>query len=250
MEENRLDLTNIWGDPQEYKGIKLYPIKMSQIIDLYKYVNCLLIDKNRIPDIKIIKMDYLNFIFAIRNDEIINMLTNLLTLVLKEQKFYFDIENNKIKLVIIILQNNECKNIDITGKEFEDIRKIILKQNNIKFDEELMNPDVKKALDEAQDFINRRNRNKQATLEEMIASYHASIGISYKEIKELTVYQFYFGLQRKSVEFQSQMLSTAWGMGGIKNEDLKDWLSHVEDKDRYDDVISKETPEQIKKKFE
>ena len=50
--------------PVKYKGIDIYPIKVK---DYYTFINAydvLTIDKNNIPDVNIIQMSYLFFMFG------------------------------------------------------------------------------------------------------------------------------------------------------------------------------------------
>lgn len=197
------------------------------------------------------------YIKILNEDEdikIYNLLINkykemLKRLNIKDKNNDINQENVELYNTVITLNENlkeliNTKSVILIEKDFNKIRKIILQQNLIKFDDELMNPEVKKALEEAQEFLNKRNGNKQATLEELIFSYGCNIcngkTQDYQDIKELTVYQFYKGLERKSLSNQQLMLSTAMGMGGIKPEDVPNWLDHIPEKGLYDDVILNE----------
>lgn len=270
------DLVDIFGKPRIYKDVKLYPIKMKNCIEFYQYAGCLTIEKNSIPDVTVIKMSYLDFLFALskENIDIYRSLYNLLKLILQEQYFDFRFKlnaKNKIELLItndnnilvdyslLINKRNEMlsngENIEIesinkeineleqsliviNGKDFDNIRKIILKQNRVKFDNEIMNPEVKKALQEAQEFINKRNKNKQITLEEQIIGYHTSIGTEYEKIENLTIYQFSKGLEMRAHQVNFEVLGTALISGMVSTKgDIPTWLMHIEEKGMYDDVI-------------
>lgn len=239
-------LTDIWGEPFNYKDILIYPIKMKDCINFYNSVNCLLLEKNKIPDVQVIKMSYLAFLFALSKQykNILKLLDNLLYLVLRDQTFKFSYDyNHKFYLVINkdIEINGEMVNRDIflDEKDFENIRKIILKQNLIKFDNELMDEEVKRALEEAQEFMSGKNKSSQANLEELITAYHCAMGYEYKKIKELTIYQFNKGIQRKALMINFEVLGTALATGMVKG-DIPNWLEHIEEKGIYDDVIMSE----------
>lgn len=147
-----------------------------------------------------------------------------------------------VKELYEIIEQYE-KNIEngisiINGIDFEDVRKIILKQNRIKFDEELLNPEVKKALEEAKNFIDGKNKNNNTTLEDQIIAYHCSIGLKYEDIDNLSIYQFSKGLEMKAHQVNFEVLGTALisGMVSMKGE-MPTWIEHLKDKGMYDDVI-------------
>ena len=65
---NMNDVYYIYDEPVEYKGLKIYPIKVYDAMDFYMYVDCLKIDKNSVPDIKVISMSYLDYMISISNN--------------------------------------------------------------------------------------------------------------------------------------------------------------------------------------
>ena len=52
-----------YDEPITYKELKIYPVLMKDYIEFHSLVSCLLIDKNSRPDIKIISMTYLRFLY-------------------------------------------------------------------------------------------------------------------------------------------------------------------------------------------
>lgn len=154
----------------------------------------------------------------------------------------------KLKSELEELNNNMQKilqNITVVdGNDFNTIRQIIFNQNLIKIDEEVGElQQVLKEAKEKYDKINQ-NKNKGATIEELIISY--VIGISngtpqdYKNAKYLTLYQFHKGLERMNLIKQQDMLSSALAMGSIQSKDMVYWLDHIKEKGIYDDIICTE----------
>ena len=54
-----------FDDPVPYKGIKIYPIKVKEYLAFSGLVSCLMIEKNLVKDVKVISMDYLEYLFHI-----------------------------------------------------------------------------------------------------------------------------------------------------------------------------------------
>ena len=156
---DNLNLNNVFGKPVKYKNIKLYPIKITDMLEFYNNVNCLTINKNKFPDVEIIKMSYLLFLFVISYQEpkIIEMLNKTLNMVLKDQEFKFFFENEQLFLKV--------NNIIINDFEFDNIKNIILQQNLLNV-EQILDPTLEKRLREAEEFL----ANK-ITREEMVAIY-------------------------------------------------------------------------------
>lgn len=106
------------------------------------------IDKNSMPSVEIIQMSYLDFLVKvlIPSDESklwLDKLFNIMRLCLgwDNWSLQFD-DKNKISLI-----NNVTKQA-INGKQFDDIKRIILYQNLLHYDDEYIDPDLKKAIEE------------------------------------------------------------------------------------------------------
>ena len=56
---------DIFGIPQEYKGVKIYPISISEVMVLELFNKLLFFPKKYIPDKKIWKMSYLKFLLYV-----------------------------------------------------------------------------------------------------------------------------------------------------------------------------------------
>lgn len=238
------DLTDVWGDPREYKGIKIYPVKMRDCIEFYKNVGCLLYDKNKIPDVKIIKMSYLRFLVELaysldekgdNHNYILTNLRKLLNIVFKEDVHFFG-ENNQIFIAI--------KDTVLTESDFEKIRKIICKQNLIRLDNEILDSEVARLLQEAREFLAKK-QGATATLEEQIIILFCLSGLPMEQIKELTIYQFNKMLERYAIIKNFEVFSSVLAEYGKGNE-IKHFMAHIEERSLLEDVtMSREEFNQI-----
>ena len=147
-------------------SITLYPIKMKNIIEFQQYQIALTLRKDAIfMNKEIIKMGYWDFIkFAFRNDELANEYNMPLL------PFYYDFVLGLLQLTcgddVDIKYNSSTLDISIndfqiTNEVFDDLRKIIIVQNDIDFDiDEFMNIDTVKALEKAREFEAKKNKEK------------------------------------------------------------------------------------------
>lgn len=172
--------------PVEYKLnnyiLKIYPVNVSESEYFLSSIELFSIDKNSAPSVEIIQMSYLQFIFDVllkQNENNLNKFINLLSLCLhmKDPRVNFD---EKGKPILIEGNNEYC----INGQQFEDIRRIILYQNLINFDDTYINPELKKAMNEVDELRNKGI--EPISIERKMAIISAHTGISKKEQMEMT----------------------------------------------------------------
>lgn len=227
------NLNNTWGDPYKYKGVLIHPVQMKYHEKFYQYVNCLLIEKNKIPDVRVIKMSYLRFLFELSHTSkeyyiCWKYLTKLLILVFKH-KFHFLFYGEKLFIKV-------GKRI-LSEKDFGDIRKIICKQNLVVLNEDLLNPEVQRAINEARNFMAKKEA--PATIEENVLSFFAATGYEPEKIKELTIYIFNKTMQRLNLMKSWEIFTYPALKSGEINK-IPHWLSHVPERGLYDDVTMTE----------
>ena len=154
-------------------------------------IGILTIDKNSIGDIEIIKMSYLNFILTLiqqnegKND-FCNKFYNICKLCLGEKNIAFDIDKGKVVLVILNEDNNIKKIIN--HKEFDEIIKIILNQNDANYDNRYISPEVKELMMEY-NLIKYKNIHNPS-LEERKAFVCSKIGKTFKDLNNMTYREF------------------------------------------------------------
>jgi hypothetical protein len=173
--------------PVEYqlkdkKIIYIYPIIVKDSEIFLSSVSVISIDKNSSDSVEIIQMSYLDFIYKILfQDEInISRFINILRycLHIENPEIGYD-ENQKPFL------KDKDTDIVIKSKDFDNIRKLILYQNLVHYDDEYINPDLKEAIEGT----NRlRNKNiEMPTIERKCAIITAHCGLSKKEQLEMTM---------------------------------------------------------------
>ena len=183
--------TYFWFDePVPYKvkqgEVLIKPIRVKDSEMFLSWVDLLTIDKNSLPNPDYISMSYLEFIVkALMMNEhkeesqvVISKLVCLLKLCLGwdgEIGIQFN-ERNKPYLI--------HGDIEINGKQFEDIRRIILYQNILDYDDSYINPDVKQAISDVEEM--KHKNIETPTLERRMAIITAHSGVLKKDQMEMT----------------------------------------------------------------
>jgi uncharacterized protein YejL (UPF0352 family) len=207
----------------------------------------LTIDKNKIPDIEIIKMSYLDFLFYLithdQNGEAISfMFAELLKLCLKLEyediQYYYD-DNGKVKLLLNLLVDSddkvEHKVFEYDKNDFEEIKEIILYQNIPSYDNSYIDPKVEAILKEAEEFVNRHNA-KMASLEDQMICVLISTSLSEEQIYNLTIRKFAKILQRVDHKMHYEIYKSAECGGATFKDGIKHWMCDIT-KNKYSDVI-------------
>lgn len=227
----------IWDDPYQYKDILIYPVTMDKYYEFNACASCLLIEKNKIPDKKIIKMSYLDYFFYMvqqqkENMIYLDMLIYLLNLIFREQKYsFYEVKNNKINFLV------GDKSYDST--DFDEIRKIICEQNGLNFERKILHPELEQALKEAKEFKESIGQSSEMCgLEDQLIAYHTSTGVNYEDIKKMSIRKFVKGLQWIDRKMHYQIAKTAELSGFVSfKESITHWLNKVEKQDAYADVV-------------
>ncbi len=146
------------------------------------------IPKNETNDIEIIKMSYLEFLFNIinTNDIYKDYLIKICELCLGYKKIGI-VEYNK-KHCIALCNDDEIIKYIITPKEFDEIIKIILNQNDAHYDNRYVSPDVKELMNEY--YKVKYSNTRSPSLEEKKAFITSKIGINIDIINEMTYRYF------------------------------------------------------------
>ena len=234
--------------------ITLYPIKMKDIITFQQYQIALTLRKDAIfQDKQIIKMGYLEFIkYACRNDELAQKYNMPLL------PFYYDFIIGVLQLTcgedVEIKYNTSTLDFSIndflvTDEVFDDLRKIIIIQNDIDFDiDEFMNIDTVKALEKAREFEAKKNKEK-ADIEDYIDSMIIGLKVTEDYVSNLTIRKFWRYIKRinKHEEYEACRSGQMSGMVTFK-EPIKHWMTSIEVTDKYENLKTDE--EELRSKIE
>ena len=234
--------------------ITLYPIKMKDIITFQQYQIALTLRKDAIfQDKQIIKMGYLEFIkYACRNDELAQKYNMPLL------PFYYDFIIGILQLTcgedVEIKYNTSTLDFSIndflvTDEVFDDLRKIIIIQNDIDFDiDEFMNIDTVKALEKAREFEAKKNKEK-ADIEDYIDSIIIGLKVTEDYVSNLTIRKFWRYIKRinKHEEYEACRSGQMSGMVTFK-ESIQHWMTSIEVTDKYENLKTDE--EELRSKIE
>lgn len=184
-----------FGNPVEYKGLKIKPILAKDALRFLDAVSVLEIEKNKIPSVEIIQMSYLEFMinFIMSCNEYVSDFVWILqhTIGIKEDN-EFIIEGFKVNEILVeelpsqdvIYRVNgwdfELKlchprgaeivlsGVKFTSREFDDLRRIILYQNIFEYDETPMSDDFKRVVEQYY-AIKNRGIHKPTLEDKMVA---------------------------------------------------------------------------------
>lgn len=226
--------------------ITLYPIKMKDYLDFQVFQLAITARKNSIFQRKdVIKMGYWDFIkeTAINPDNFQNKdlpsvslyHSFILTMLPKICGKDADIKCNTSTLDISI--NGEL----ITNEIFDDMRRIIILQNDINFDiDEFMNIDTVKALEKAREFEVKKNK-ETSDIEDYIDSLVIELSTTNDYVMNLTVRKFWRYIKRvnKHEQYEACLNGQMSGMATFK-EPIEHWMTSIEIKDKYENLKTDE----------
>ena len=227
---------------------------MQDMITFQQYQIALTLRKDAIfQDKQIIKMGYLEFIkYACRNDELAQKYNIPLL------PFYYDFIIGVLQLTcgedVEIKYNTSTLDFSIndfliTDEVFDDLRKIIIIQNDIDFDiDEFMNIDTVKALEKAREFEAKKNKEK-ADIEDYIDSLIIGMKVTEEYVSNLTIRKFWRYIKRinKHEEYEACRSGQMSGMVTFK-EPIQHWMTSIEVTDKYENLKTDE--EELRSKIE
>lgn len=237
----------LFNKPIKYdENITLYPVRMKDVLTFQQCQIALTLRKDSIFHEKnIIKMGYLDFIkYAYRNNELAenykmpflpmyyDLILSLLQIVCGEDT---KISYNSNNLDFFI--NDKL----ITNEIFDNLRKIIMIQNDIDFDiDEFMNIDTVKALEKAKEFEAKKNKEK-SDIEDYIDSLIIDLKVTEEYVANLTIRKFWRYIKRinKHEEYQACRSGQMSGMVTFK-EPIQHWMTSIELTDKYENLKTDE----------
>lgn len=236
-----LEAYTYYDKPVPYKGLLIYPATMNEYLDFHWAVTSLLLDKNSTPDIKVISMTYLSYLYYLVSSKegipYLAMLKYLLLLVLhiKEQdedriRFYEDING----IAKFSIDDKEFNNDDLMA-----IKKIIFEQNCIDDIDETIQKEIRDAMEKAEQYKLQQNANKMGSLEDQMICVSISSPYKLEDIYKLTIRKFSKILDRVDCKLHYQIYKTAEMSGMVEFKDknaIIHWMSDLSKKDKYQDV--------------
>ena len=173
--------------PVEYKiqekTLFIYPVSVKDSEIFLSSQSVISIDKNAADSVEVIQMTYLDFIYKVLFQDQVNISKFLNIL-----KYCLHIENEAVEVGYDAnnkpFLKDEDSDIEIKSKDFDNIRRIIMYQNLIHYDDEYVNPEIKKMMDEV-DAVKNAGIDPP-TIERKMAIITAHCGISKQEQMNMT----------------------------------------------------------------
>lgn len=212
--------------------IRINPIILKDSVPFMNSIEVLTLDKNSIPSPEIIQMSYLDFIINIlfnKNKNNANRLAVILKYCLNMESVKYGM-NEKGKYFLF----NEDNNIKITNKQFEDIRRIILYQNLINYNDDYINPELKQRMIET-DFLKSKNI-EPISLERKIAIITSHCGISKQDQIQMTLRSHSLLFKEVCEEVEYTTFAPLCALNG-KVKDIEHWI-HKKKKNKFDGYIT------------
>ena len=229
---------NGYDVPYELKNGGTLNIKPILVKDYPYYEvakNILEIQKNEINDIEIIQMSYLEFLFHLI-DESADYANNLIVLCnLCFGNFKIAKIIHKKKNCLCLCEEDETVKYIITPKEFDEIAKIILNQNDANYDNRYVNPEVRELM--AQYYKAKGGNIRNPNIEEKKAYVTSKTGIQINELNEMSYRYFdmvYDASLNSEIYFAQKMVQCSYKYE-VK-EDVKHPLFEVK-KDPYAEIF-------------
>ena len=250
---------DLWGLPQTYKNLSLYPIKISETRIKNLFYSLFLYPKHHIPDIKIMHMSYLKYIlFVVQNSlditrekisiekEIIEFLKHVTkreNVEFSYNKNFTDIDDLIIKIIFFHMElDGDGKEIRIIDQEFlesdfDNIREIVLQQNGCSIEYVL---EYDPSLEENLDFLYSDTRNLTFTDNLVAFASKMKVLLNNDQLKEYTLHQFQMHFRSLNAVEQYELFKPLEISGQISaksgGELIKNYLISLGQRGRYDDL--------------
>jgi hypothetical protein len=231
---------DVFGMPQNYRGIDLYPLKVSDFeyirlfYELFAYPQKPISLQNPM----VYKMSYLKFLLLVLQFSL-NLEETFETKLIK----FLEHITKKEVIVNVLNREEDIKDLNqlifivkigdvvFTETDFNNLREIILEQNGNDIDYiETYNPDLEKDLD----FI-YRNVEKY-TLKDQIFAFAAITKKSMNEIKEYTIFQMKNLMEASTTLLEFNMQTIPLTEVDEKYQ-TRTYIKPLKHRGRYDDVL-------------
>ena len=192
------------------------------------------IDKNALNSVEIIQMSYLDFLLKVmlptdKSGLLLDKLSNIFRLCLGMKTWKLKVKE-KQKLSIVAPDDS----FEITGKQFDDIKRIILYQNVPHYDDSYIDPDLKKMMDEVDRL--KSQGISAPNLERRMAIITAHCGIDKQTLMQYTMRSLQLLFEECAGEVEFTTLRPIMLYAG-KAKELEHW-TYKKKKDRLDGYVT------------
>jgi len=214
--------------------ILFYSATMKDYYQFYYCAEVLLIDKDSVPDIEVISMAYLDYLFKLSQEDslVAARLYFLLSLVTKTnaEDIKLGVQDEEIILKI-------GKSV-FNSSDFDKMKEIICEQNLLRVADTTIAKELRDLMSEAKRYKQKISGEKPATLEDQVVCVMISTALTLEEIENLSIRKFIKILERVDHKLHYEIYLSAHmsGFADLKDKSiLKHWMANL-DKDRFDDV--------------
>ena len=229
---------NDWAFPYKSHGstLMIYPVTVDYYTIFHTLASALLLAKNTSGDVKAISMSYLEYIFYLAEQgetTHIVFLTELLLICLQLPRLT-EKDGQQIASVEIARADDKKVYLLINGErwsaqEFDDIKRIILRQNGLEAPREDVHPDIMAAYKEYEEFLQKRNKVKICSFSDQLNVIMLKTSYTKKTIMEMTIRTFSKLLERADLMLNYEimnLLSPYMDKNGVQN--ITHYLSDTE----------------------
>ena len=247
--------------PVPYKELLLYPVQAQDYYKFMSSVGVLGIQKNRTPDVRIIQMSYLQFVFGlILNDiEWRKKFIDIMQLCLKVE--VAKLGNHRIQrgsfwnemgadgelifhlngYEVDFIDRNErifirLNGIELNGAEFDELIRYIHFQNVYDYFDDFINDDVREVIEK---FYSMKNKDiVPPTFEQKIISVMSALGVTKPQVTTMTmisVEQLFHSVVRRT-DYMIEHNYRAHAMTDKPLPDIEHW-AYKSNKERFSEVF-------------
>jgi len=233
--------------PIPYRNISIYPVTVRDYL-LFSYFSAsLAVEKNIIPDAKIISMSELEFLFHSIGDgkdstpPYLLWFDRILEICLKDDKSFESIE----KSVKRYMYDEKGKPYFMIGDEkyttvdFEKIKAIICNQNLVELPDVTVSKEVRDSLEEARRYKQKLSGEVPGSFEDYVVSLTVATGWTLEYVYSMTVRKFIKSIRRLDslIHYKIYLSASMSGIVTFKDTSfIKHWLLGSADDDKYKDV--------------
>lgn len=247
--------------PVPYKELLLYPVQAQDYYKFMSNVGVLGIQKNRTPDVRIIQMSYLQFVFGlILNDvEWRKKFIDIMQLCLRVE--VAELGNHRIQrgsfwnemgangelifhlngYEVDFIDRNErifirLNGIELNGAEFDELIRYIHFQNVYDYFDDFINDDVREVIEK---FYSMKNKDiVPPTFEQKIISVMSALGVAKPQVATMTmisVEQLFHSVVRRT-DYMIEHNYRAHAMTDKPLPDIEHW-AYKSNKERFSEVF-------------
>lgn len=216
---------------KEHNSIDIYPVALKDSPLFFSSCDILTLPKDEINSVEVIQMSYLDFlvkeVFKEERQKI--KLFYILRLCLKtENPQLFPDEKGRFYIY------DEATGVKITAKQFEDIRRIIMYQNIIGYDDSYIHPDLKQSIEETKSL--RMSSLDMPDLERKMAIICAHTGMPKQDQLKMSLREHEMMFQEICGEVDF-MTTRPIAVYGGKTEEMGHWIFKKK-KGKFDEYLT------------